>query len=155
MSSTFSSEPVIVNSDKVKYTEEEIISQYEYSITKVDENNVVTPATEKMVFKTKRKVPKLGVMMVGWGGNNGSTVTAGILANKHNITWQTKDGVHSPDYFGSLTQASTVRLGTNARTGQAAYIPFNNLLPMVCICIFLSHIIKFIVRYHFHIFLEH
>jgi len=24
-------------------------------------------------------------MLVGWGGNNGSTLTAGILANKYNV----------------------------------------------------------------------
>jgi len=36
------------------------------------------------------KVPKLGLMLVGWGGNNGSTITAGILANKYNISWNTK-----------------------------------------------------------------
>jgi len=33
-------------------------------------------------IKTKPKVPKIGVMLVGLGGNNGSTFTAGILANK-------------------------------------------------------------------------
>jgi len=26
-------------------------------------------------------------MLVGWGGNNGSTLTAGILANKYNVAW--------------------------------------------------------------------
>jgi hypothetical protein len=26
-------------------------------------------------------VPKLGVMLVGFGGNNGSTFTAGLIAN--------------------------------------------------------------------------
>lgn len=30
----------------------------------------------------ERTVPRLGVMLVGWGGNNGSTVTAGVLANR-------------------------------------------------------------------------
>ena len=63
------------------------------------------------IFKTSSKVPKTGIMFVGWGGNNGSTLTAGILANQKNIHWHTKEGKHIPDYFGSLTQASTVRLG--------------------------------------------
>jgi len=27
-------------------------------------------------------IPKLGLMMVGIGGNNGTTLTSGILANK-------------------------------------------------------------------------
>jgi len=30
--------------------------------------------------------------MVGFGGNNGSTILGGILANKHNLTWMTKKG---------------------------------------------------------------
>lgn len=38
------------------------------------------------------KVPKLGIMLVGWGGNNGSTFTGGLLANQHKITWNTKEG---------------------------------------------------------------
>ena len=33
-------------------------------------------------IETQSIVPKLGVMLVGLGGNNGSTFTAGILANK-------------------------------------------------------------------------
>jgi len=37
------------------------------------------------------KVPKLGVMLVGWGGNNGTTFTGGLLANQHKITWNTKE----------------------------------------------------------------
>jgi myo-inositol-1-phosphate synthase len=32
---------------------------------------------------TDKRVPKLGVMLVGLGGNNGSTFVAGLLANKH------------------------------------------------------------------------
>ena len=38
-------------------------------------------------------MPKLGVMLVGWGGNNGSTVTAAQIANKLNMSWHTKEGV--------------------------------------------------------------
>ncbi len=30
--------------------------------------------------------------MVGFGGNNGSTILGGILANKHRITWMNKKG---------------------------------------------------------------
>jgi myo-inositol-1-phosphate synthase len=42
-------------------------------------------------------------MFVGWGGNNGTTVTGGILANKHKITFNTKKGVEQSNFFGSLT----------------------------------------------------
>jgi len=69
-------------------------------------------------------------MLVGWGGNNGSTITAGILANKLGLSWHTKEGVHKADFLGSLTQSSTVRLGLN-EAGESVYIPFKNMLPMV------------------------
>ena len=45
-------------------------------------------------------------MMVGWGGNNGTTLSATILANRHNIIWHTKNGVQQPNYIGSLLRAS-------------------------------------------------
>jgi myo-inositol-1-phosphate synthase len=83
------------------------------------------------VFRTKRKVPKAGVMLVGWGGNNGTTVTAGIIANKHGISWHTKEGVRNPDYFGSLTQSTTIRVGSDSKSGKELHVPFNKLLPMV------------------------
>ncbi len=68
-------------------------------------------------------------MLVGWGGNNGSTVTAGILANKHNIKWETKEGIKAPNYFGSLTQATTIRIGSSS-AGKEVHVPFARLLPM-------------------------
>lgn len=52
-------------------------------------------------------------MLVGWGGNNGSTVTASVLANKMNISWRTKEGRKYANYYGSLTQATTIRMGSN------------------------------------------
>ena len=57
-------------------------------------------------------------MMVGLGGNNGTTLCATILANRHNIVWHTKAGVQQPNYIGSLLRASTVRLGLDPATGK-------------------------------------
>ncbi|CAK4643743.1 unnamed protein product [Aphanomyces euteiches] len=128
-SSAFSNEPFKVNSKNVTYTATHIESNYTYQTT-FFENNVATPVSEEYLFKTSTKVPKLGVMIVGLGGNNGSTLVAGVLANKLGITWTDKEGVHKPDYFGSITQSSTVRLGTNAH-GAGVYVPFKNMLPMV------------------------
>ena len=81
-------------------------------------------------FRSGKKVPKHGVMLVGWGGNNGSTVTGGIIANREKISWNSKRGLQQPNYFGSLTQATTVRIGT-AADGSNVHVPFNCLLPMV------------------------
>lgn len=38
---------------------------------------VAVPKATQYQFRTERKKPKLGLMLVGWGGNNGSTTTAG------------------------------------------------------------------------------
>lgn len=122
-----------VNSPFVKYSDTEIISDYIYQTTDVnvdDAGNIIaTPVQRKYTFKTKSVVPKLGVMLVGWGGNNGSTVTAAMIANREGITWRTKSGVQTPDYFGSLTQSSTIRVGMHNQ--KELYIPFKQILPIV------------------------
>ena len=69
-------------------------------------------------------------MLVGWGGNNGSTITGSIIANRLGLKWNTKEGQKSSNYYGSLTQSSTVRLGDD-EFGQSVYIPFHKMLPMV------------------------
>lgn len=66
-----------VNSPNVTYTDNDIKSHYVYHTTDVsrtpDNKLVATPKTTNYQFKVDRKVGKLGVMLVGWGGNNGST----------------------------------------------------------------------------------
>lgn len=126
-----------VNSPNVKYTEDAIISTYRYETTEThlkqhDGNRIltVTPKVTTYTFKTSTKVPKLGLMLVGWGGNNGSTVTGGIIANAKKMTWETKNGTQHANYFGSITQCSTIRIGSNSQ-GKDIYIPLNNILPMV------------------------
>ncbi|CAL5221198.1 g3346 [Coccomyxa viridis] len=122
-----------VNSPNVAYDNDAINTKYRYESTDLlhghDGKWTVTPTSTEYQFRTSTQVPKLGVMLVGWGGNNGSTVTAGCLANKHGITWMTKEGLKKPNYWGSLTQAATCRVG-NYR-GEEAYTPFSSLLPMV------------------------
>lgn len=102
---------------------------HSYESTLVDEN-VVTPQTTKMKFKTETTVPKLGVMLVGLGGNNGCTSVAGILANKLNLTWETKEGTSKPNYWGSVMMASTAKVG-NDKFGNSVFTPMQNMLPMV------------------------
>ncbi|KAI9232888.1 MAG: hypothetical protein BYD32DRAFT_444580 [Podila humilis] len=123
-----------VNSPNVQYTESHIIADYHYenaTVTKgVDGSYNVNPTSIKYQFKTDAKVPRVGLMMVGWGGNNGSTLTASIIANRRKINWNTKDGVQEPNYFGSVVQASTLKLGVDAK-GNDVYIPFSDILPMV------------------------
>lgn len=125
----------VVDSPNVAYTENEINSKYTYRTTSVSQNGsgqfVATPKETLYDFKVDRKVPKTGVMLVGWGGNNGTTVTAGIIANRRGLTWQTREGTQSANYYGSVVMGSTMKLGTDAKTAKDVNIPFHNVLPMV------------------------
>jgi myo-inositol-1-phosphate synthase len=121
-----------VNSPNTHYTPEFITADYHYgkSDIAIDGDKItVTPQQYKYTFRTDRKVPKLGLMMVGLGGNNGTTVTAGIIANRLGIEWDSKEGHMKPNYFGSLTQATTIRVGSC--DGKEIHVPFNTVLPMV------------------------
>lgn len=69
-------------------------------------------------------------MLVGLGGNNGTTLVATVLANRHNISWGTRDGIQTPNYLGSLVRASTMRLGVDDK-GDDVYVPLSDVLPMV------------------------
>ncbi|XP_069820610.1 inositol-3-phosphate synthase 1 [Dendropsophus ebraccatus] len=121
-----------IESPNVRYFKDLIEADYNYNTTQVYEENGVTkvkPCSTKFTFRTERKVPKLGVMLVGWGGNNGTTVTAAVLANRMGLSWMTKTGKKVANYYGSLFQSSTVCLGSGPDGD--VYIPFRDLLPMV------------------------
>ncbi|KAL8949970.1 MAG: hypothetical protein Q9222_003964 [Ikaeria aurantiellina] len=124
-----------VDSPNVVYTENEIKSKYSYHTTSViDTGNgkyVAKPKETVYDFKVDRKVGKVGMMLVGWGGNNGTTVTAGIIANRRGLVWDTREGPRAANYYGSVVMASTMKLGTEAKTGKEINIPFHDVLPMV------------------------
>ncbi|KAH9906698.1 Myo-inositol-1-phosphate synthase [Xylariomycetidae sp. FL2044] len=124
----------MVNSPNVKYTEDEILSRYTYRTTAVTQENgkyVAKPKETLYDFKVDRKVPKVGMMLVGWGGNNGTTVTAGIIANRRGLVWETREGARAANYYGSVVMGSTMKLGTDAHTNKEINIPFHDILPMV------------------------
>jgi myo-inositol-1-phosphate synthase len=134
--STISSKPELftVQSPNVKYTDSDITSKYAYRTTEVnvtDGKYVASPKEKLYDFKTERKVGKVGLMLVGLGGNNGTTVTAGILANRQGLTWETREGPRAANYYGSVVMSSTVKLGTEAKTGREINVPLNDMLPMV------------------------
>lgn len=125
---------VQVNTDKARYTENELLTDYTYENTIVekqaDGTYNVTPTSLDFEFKVDLKTPKTGLLLVGLGGNNGTTLVGSVLANKHNISFETKTGIQQPNYYGSVTQASTVKLGIDSN-GRDVYAPFNSLLPLV------------------------
>ena len=130
-----SSHRIVVNNPAVQYTDEFILSRYAYeknhvSLDQSSKTVTITPQRHVYNFRTERRVGKVGVMLVGWGGNNGSTVTAAIEANRRGISWMRKEGRQQPNYYGSLTQATTIRIGSEQR-GKEVHIPFSSILPML------------------------
>ena len=88
-----------VDSPKVQFNAQKnsLLATYDYQTTKItttaDGKLTAKPFTEYLTFKTDCKVPRVGCMLVGWGGNNGSTLTASVLANKKKLEWRTKEGL--------------------------------------------------------------
>lgn len=74
-------------------------------------------------------------MMVGWGGNNGTTLTAGIMANQQKLKWKTKRGEQSANYFGSMTQCVTTKVGVkfdkDQNTVKDVFKCVKDLVPLV------------------------
>ena len=124
-----------VDSPDVIYTDNEIKSKYVYRTTSVTQGAngkyVASPKETVYDFKVERKVGKVGMMLVGWGGNNGTTVTAGIIANRRGLIWDTREGPRAANYYGSVVMGSTMKLGTEAKTDREINIPFHDVLPMV------------------------
>ncbi|KAE8722348.1 Inositol-3-phosphate synthase [Hibiscus syriacus] len=113
-----------VESPNVKYTDNEIHSVYNYETTELVHENkngtyqwVVTPKTVKYEFKTDIHGNACGMGRKQW------------LDPDCGISWATKDKVQQANYFGSLTQASTIRVGSY--NGEEIYAPFKSLVPMV------------------------
>lgn len=118
----------------VHYEKDRILSKFSYKTVNavIDEagNVQARPSEHTYHFRTGNKPQKLGLMQVGWGGNNGTTVTAAIVANQRNISWDTRTQTHVPNYKGSLTQAATMRIGFDA-TGRDVFVPLKSVVPMV------------------------
>lgn len=123
-----------VESNTTLYEKDAILSRYRYPsvVTTVDSNGNVKASPRETVyhFRTGRTPARLGLMQVGWGGNNGTTVSAAVIAHKHNISWESRTSSHIPNYKGSLTQAATLRVGFD-EFGRDVFIPLRSMVPLV------------------------
>jgi len=122
-----------VQSEKVRYEDDAIYSQYDYQslprATVKGKSLVLVPETVKYEFRTGRIVPNLGCLIVGWGGNNGTTLTSSIIANRLGLSWEKRSCRSKANYFGSMVQSSTIRIGS--MNGKDVYLPICSVLPMV------------------------
>lgn len=117
-------------------TEEEIKVSYQNRFTLYDEAAQASrPVMQEKTIKTDKRVPRLGVMLVGLAGNNGSTFVSGVLANKMNMSWETKNGTQAANFYGSFTQSATTHVGFkfDETTGNLSDVnrPIKDLLPTV------------------------
>ncbi|KHJ78803.1 inositol-3-phosphate synthase, partial [Oesophagostomum dentatum] len=123
---------LIVDSPHVRCDGNEIETTFQYRknhFSHTPEGLKVSPKLHEYLFKTQLKPKKTGVLLVGIGGNNGSTSVGAVFANKKHMTWRTKEGLHTANYFGSITQASTVHLGWDGE--QQVHVPFNEIIPIL------------------------
>lgn len=93
-----------------------------------DGQYIATPQETIYNFKMDRKVPRRGLLLVSWDGNNGSTVTAGILANQ---TETVHDFVVDAWLCGLRYDELNRQVGTDAETLKDVNIPFRDILPRV------------------------
>ena len=102
---------IIVESENVQSNAEFIEATYDHKFTTYEpDTKKIKIESKNYNFKTQRDVGKVGLMMVGFGGNNGTTILGGLLANKNKLTWNTKKGEQSANMYGSLTQCSTMKV---------------------------------------------
>jgi len=125
------SSPGIARTD----TEGEINVTYQNRFTVFSEDESTTHSilrTKHIV--TEKAVPRLGIMLVGFGGNNGSTFTAGVIANKRELAWRTRNGEQKANFHGSFTQSATTHVGFKFDETKGVlkdvYRPIKDLLPM-------------------------
>lgn len=112
-----------------------LYTNYTHESTHVSKNEttgkyILNNKKVKYQLRTNLSVPKVGLMLVGWGGNNGSTLTASIIANRKALKWRTKRGMQEANYFGSIMLASTTKIGLD-ENGEDVFVPLSSLLPIV------------------------
>ena len=111
-----------------------IRNSYTERFTEFNDDGSFENVAVEHVFETDSRIPTLGLMLVGLGGNNGSTLTAGLLAHKYNVSWESKRGVHTPNYYGSFTQCGTTKVGVKRLPNggfKDVYRPIKEFLPTI------------------------
>lgn len=94
-----------------------------------EDGSFIVRETERII-SVSEKAPKLGVLMVGLAGNNGSTLLGTIYAYKNNLTWDTYSGRHNTNFLGSMSQYGDIPVGFNT-CGNHIYKPIKQLCDFV------------------------
>ncbi|TMS33229.1 hypothetical protein L596_000991 [Steinernema carpocapsae] len=122
-----------INSPYATIEGDTLTADYPYRKNKVecleDGTINVTPQVFNYKFQTQLTPGRTGLLLVGLGGNNGSTVVGATIANREQMFWRTRNGVQTANYYGSITQSTTVHLGYDGDS--QVHVPFNSIVPMV------------------------
>ena len=91
---------------KLKYNYYNIMeNSYSYKYSEINSDFIINTVERKIkILTAKCTCDKIGVMIIGIAGNNGSTLTAGILGYQKKLNWEDKNGIHEIDFLGSLYQ---------------------------------------------------
>jgi myo-inositol-1-phosphate synthase len=104
--------------------------EYNHEYIHVTPDKLYQSKKDTYKFQVEQKSDeRLGVLLVGWGGNNGSTLTAGIEAYKRRIKWRNKSGEHTVKFYGSISQYGSVHIGYNDN-GEAHTELFSQMCDM-------------------------
>ncbi|KAF8901869.1 hypothetical protein CPB84DRAFT_1776868 [Gymnopilus junonius] len=125
---------ITVQSENTLYSDEHITAKFfnrGSEVTVADGHFNVKPTVQEFEFQTKRAVSKTGLMMIGIGGNNGSTCALPSSPTVTTSSGAPRRASNSPNYIGSVLRASTVRIGTEPATGNEVHVPVSDVLPMV------------------------
>lgn len=123
-----------VNFFNVEYIDNQICFKYIYYIIEVFEVNgqyVVVFKEIQYNFNVDIKVFKLGMMFVGWGGNNGFIVIVGIIVNCCGFFWQICCGEQKVNYYGFLIMGFIIKFGIDVKICKDVNIFFYDFFFMV------------------------
>ncbi|KAK0393511.1 hypothetical protein QR680_000245 [Steinernema hermaphroditum] len=123
---------LVINSPYTTTSGDTLTSEYAYRKNKVEVEGTkikVSPQVFNYQFQTKLTPARTGLLLVGLGGNNGSTVVGSTIANREQMSWRTRNGVQTANYLGSITQSTVVHLGFDGQ--EQVSVPFNSIIPMV------------------------
>lgn len=123
---------LVLNAPNVKRDTDSLEVAYSQRRNRVERAGAelrITPEVQQWRFRTGLRPRRTGLMLVGLGGNNGSTLAGALAAHRQGAEWRTRDGPQRPDFLGSVTQCSTVHVGFDGR--QQVHLPFGALLPLV------------------------
>lgn len=84
---------------------------YNYKYVEIGNENILNIKEEEIKININPVTERFGVMIVGIGGNNGSTLVASLLAHKKGLSWENRNGIQKIDFLGSIYQYGSINIG--------------------------------------------